>query len=228
MKKVIILFGPPGSGKDTQAFKLNRELGLTQVRSSELLKNKFAQMDPQDPKRVEQENRFKTGELVSGDFVNKVILGEVNQLLQKDHELGLVFSGSPRTVEEVGSFISFMEERYGKENIKIFFVKVSKEESIRRNLGRKICQKNGHPLPDLPQFKDISVCRYDGSPFIKRDLDADVKLIGHRYDVYLRDTNPVLDIFRKDDYEVIELEGERSIGEVHEMILHHLSKHPKQ
>ncbi len=228
MKKVIIILGPPGSGKDTQAFKLNRELGLNIFQTSAILKKRIGQMDQNDPERIEAERMYKAGELMPTLFVAKLVLGEIEDMLAGNSDLGLVFAGSPRTVHEAELFVPFMESHYGKENIHVFFLKVAKEESIHRNMGRKICEANGHPLPDMEQYHDIMTCRYDGSQFIKRDLDVSPEFIGHRYDVYIRDTEPVLDVFRKHGYEVTEIIGQESITKVHEEILHHISQHPIQ
>ena len=115
------------------------------------------------------------------------------------------------------------DELYGKDSIKIFHLNLSKEESVKRNSSRRICEANRHTIPDFPIFKDIKTCPKDGSHLVRRELDTP-ETIAVRYEVYLRRTQPILSFIQERGYEVIEVEGEQDIDKVFDDILEGLGE----
>jgi adenylate kinase len=215
----VIIIGPPGAGKDTQADFLSEELGLVQIKSSKLIEAKINKPDLTDPVLIEEKRKWATGELNDRDWVNSILLEAIEEV-RKEH-VGVVFSGSPRDIREVSVQFPKLEEIYGRENIKTISLRVSDEESINRNSHRRICQANRHPIPNLPEYKDITVCPKDGSPIITRVMDT-VETIKKRLDVYRAETLPVLDYIKDQGYNIIEINGEQSIEDVHRDILNKL------
>ncbi len=225
-RKVVIFIGPPGSGKDTQAFKLARKFGFFNFQTSATLKQYLSLLQPTDPERVEIEGLISHGELAPFAWVAKVVVQEVRKLVTQNPDISLVFSGSFRTLVEAEAEIPVMEELFGKSNVHIFFLQVSREESKRRNVGRKMCEAHSHPLPDLPGYQGVEICKYDGSKFVRRSLDEDPEIVAKRYDVYLRDTAPVIALFKEKGYEIVDINAEQSIADIHQEILQHLAGHP--
>ena len=106
-----------------------------------------------------------------------------------------------------------LEESFGKDNILVFNIVLSEAESIKRNGGRRICQAQRHPIPNFPEYANRTACPQDGSPLLTRDLDKP-EIIKERYQVYLRDTAPVLEYLQQHGYAINEINGEQPIEKV--------------
>jgi len=215
-KKVIIFIGPPGSGKDTQADMLAEDFEFYHIQSSRIIEKKFEEADPNDPIMQEEKNKFKEGKLTKPELVLGWIIEEIRKAKRENNDL--VFSGSARTVPEVEGELPVLEELYGKENVYVINIEASEDESIKRNSTRRICKGNRHPIPNLPEFENLKTCPKDGSEIITRTLDKP-EIIKVRYQTYLEETKPVLDIFKRRGYTVIPINGEQSIRNVHKDVL---------
>lgn len=214
--QVIILIGPPGSGKDTQAEFLAKEMGLVHVKTSELIENEFKNGDPNDQELKSEKEKWASGELNGRAFVDRLIMSKSKEL--HDQGKGIVFSGSPREEQETKDLMPFLESIYSRDNIRIFHIRLSPDESLKRNSHRRICEANRHPIPNFPEYENISICPEDGSRIIVRKLD-DPETIKTRYQVYLKRTEPVFDLLKEMEYTVSEINGEQSILDVHKEIL---------
>jgi adenylate kinase len=219
-KWVVIFIGPPGSGKGTQADILAEKFGIVHLESSKVIENKFKNADPNDEVITAEKKIWESGELNTPELVRAWMIEAIRELHSKG--MGIVLSGSPRTLFEAEGEIPIFEELYGRDNIKTIHLNLTKEESIRRNSSRRICQANRHPIPDLPMFKDVTTCPKDESPLIRRTLDAP-ETIAIRYEVYLRRTQPIISFIQERDYNIIEIEGEQSIEKVANDILGQIS-----
>lgn len=215
----VIIIGPPGAGKDTQADFLSEELGLIQIKSSKLIEVKLNQADPSDPILSEEKRKWATGELNSREWVNSLLFEAIEEV--REEHAGVVFSGSPRDITEVKAQLPVLEGIYARKNIRIINIQVSDAVCIDRNTHRRICQANRHPIPNLPEYKDIETCPKDGSPIVTRVMDTE-ETIKKRLEVYRAETLPVLDHARSQGYNIIEINGEQSIEDVHRDILNKL------
>ncbi len=215
-KWAVILIGPPGSGKGTQAELLAEKFGLIHVETSKIIENKFKNAAPNDEIINQQKKIWEEGGINSPELVTQWVLENVRSL--HDKGIGIVFSASPRTIYEAEQEMPVFEELYGRDNVKAIHLNLTKEESIKRNSSRRICEANRHTIPDFPMFKDVTTCPKDGSPLLKRKLDTP-ETIGVRYEVYLRQTQPALSFLQENGYKVLEIEGEQDIDKVFEDIL---------
>ena len=215
MYKVIFLIGPPGSGKGTQADLLAKELGLYHLETSKIIEERFKNADPEDKEIAHQKEHWIAGELFHPEVIIKWVSEAVDEL--KNQVEGFIFSGSPRWVEEARHESEYLEKIYGKESIVAVEIKLNEEESINRNSHRRICVKSRHPIPNFSEFENIKVCPEDGSEIITRELDKP-EIIKERYQVYLKETMPVIDYFRQNGYKVLEINGEQPIEKVFEDI----------
>lgn len=211
MPKAIFLIGPPGSGKGTQADLLAKHLGFYHFEISRVIEKKFKEADANSHETNHQKEHWIKGELLHAEIVAKWFFEEVGSL--KDKVSGFVFSGSTRTINEAVEELNYLEKNYSKENIVCVEIKLSEEESIKRNSTRRICSKNRHPIPNFPEYADTKVCPEDGSEMVTRPLDKP-EIIKERYQVYLRETKPVIDYFKQNGYKVVEINGERPIEDV--------------
>lgn len=218
-KWAVVLIGPIGSGKGTQAELLAERFGLTHLETSKLLEEKFNNAAANDSFLLEQKNLWKSGILTKPEFVLGIVNDKIKELWSQG--LGIVFSSSPRTLYEAEGEIPKLEEFYGKENIKVINLQLDEHRSIERNSTRRICKKNRHPIPNFPQFKNIISCPRDGSELVTRELDTP-EVIKVRYQEYLNRTKPVLDFLKQRGYQIIEINGDQFIEKVFSDILEKL------
>ncbi|OGN07096.1 MAG: hypothetical protein A3B86_01650 [Candidatus Yanofskybacteria bacterium RIFCSPHIGHO2_02_FULL_38_22b] len=220
MKWAVVLIGPPGSGKGTQADLLAEKFGLIHIESSKIIEEKFKNASPDDLLLSQQKKIWQSGELNDPKMVTGWLVEAMKNVWQSG--AGLILSASPRTVFEAEAEIPVLEELYGKDNVKIFNIDLSREESFNRNSNRRICEKNRHPVPNLPEFKDLETCPRDGSKLIRRGHLDDPETVKLRYDVYLKRTEPIIDLLKNRGYEIIQVNGEQSIEDVYKEVIQKL------
>ncbi len=218
---IILLIGPPGAGKGTQAELLAEDFGLYNFETSRIIEEKFAAADPEDPVMRHEQEIFKAGKLNTPELVRSWVMEKIAELAARGS--GIVFSGSPRTLFEAEGEIPLFEKLYGRQNIKTVHLDISEREAIYRNSNRRLCKANRHPIPFLPEFRNLAACPKDGSELIKRVLDNEGTM-RVRYETYLKDTAPVLDFLAASGYAVVEINGDRPIQDVHDAIVSRLHK----
>lgn len=217
-KSVIILIGPIGSGKDTQADILEEKLHLFRLKTSQLLEDKFnktRQIDSEYENLQKEKALWAGGILNTPEWVLSVVKEKVKEIASQDQ--GVIFSGSPRTLFEAEGLIPFLEELYGKENIKIINLKLDEHQSIERNSARRVCEQNLHPIPNFPEYQNMTKCPIDNSKLVTRELDKP-ETIRIRYQEYLNRTFPILDFLKTRGYKIEEINGDQPIQKVFEDI----------
>jgi adenylate kinase len=224
--KVIILLGPPGSGKGTQAELLTEKLNLYYFETSKILEEKFSQakkgeflkIDCKIYNLLDEKKLWETGILCSPPFVTHLVKEKIKELFKE--RKNLVLSGSPRTLYEGKEIFSLLKKLYGKENIKLILLQQSEKTTILRNNQRKICQLMRHPiLSTKKEFLKLTHCPLDGSKLVKRKGLDDPETIKVRLKEYRERTFPLVDYFKKEGLKVKEVNGEQSVADVFRDIL---------
>lgn len=202
----VIVYGPPGSGKGTQARFTADKFGLIHFDTG-----RFFEAVVHDPKRqreklVKRERRlFDTGKLLTPSWVLKVVSEEVKRIAKAS--LGVVFSGSPRTIFEAKGLLPVLDKLYGRKNIFVFVLRVPDAVSVKRNSSRLICSVCGSPLlaAYYPKVKPKH-CPVCGGPFYKRTLDnpATIKV---RLNEYRERTEPIVGLLKERGYRVTFVDG---------------------
>ncbi len=218
-KFAVILIGPPGSGKDTQAELLARELKFIEIKSSKIIEDKFNSSDPNDPVINREKELRASGQLNTREVVDGWIIERIEEVAKSGE--GLIGNGWPREAGEIETEMSAVEKYYSKDSIKIVEISLSEEESVKRNSKRRVCEASGHPIYDLPGNEEVTICPQDGSPIIFR-ADDTPETIKKRYQVYISQTQPVIDFLSKRGYNVITINGEQPSEFVHRDILNKL------
>lgn len=229
-KLVVILLGPPGAGKGTQAILLAEKLELFYFETSKILEEEFQKINLKKKIKIngkiysigEEKEKWERGELCSPPFVTFLVKEKIKTLFKKGKNL--VLAGSPRTVFEAKKIIPLLEKYYGKRNIKIFLLNVSPKFSILRNSARKICELFRHPILYSKETKNLKTCPLDGSPLLKRGKLDDPETIKKRLLVYEKETLPILDYLKERDYQIFEIDGEAPPYKVYFSILKILNK----
>jgi len=207
-KLVIIIIGPPGSGKGTQATLLADKLGLYYFETSKIIEPKIMNAKPGDYQIIEgkkyyltEEKRiWETGGLWSPPFVTFWVMEKIKELAEKGE--GIVFAGSPRTLYEAKKIMPLLNKLYGKKNIKIILFTLSPKTSIWRNSHRRICELLRHPILYNEETKKLTKCPLDGSKLIKRGKLDNPETIKVRIKEYKERTLPIIEYFQKQGYQV--------------------------
>jgi len=224
-KWVLILIGPPGAGKGTQGTLLAEKLNLYYFETSKILElsfqenteGDFAEVDGQKYYFAQEFDNWKKGILCSPPFVSYLVREKIKELYEKD--VSLLLSGSPRTVFEGEQIMPFLEELYGKENIKVMLLDIPPEQTIFRNSNRRLCQLMRHPILFNDETKTLTICPLDGSVLVKREGLDNPETIQTRLKEYKERTVPLLDYFEKAGFTVRRVDGVGPVNEVFERTL---------
>ena len=165
--------GPQGSGKGTQARMLAEKFDLQIFETGSVLRE-IASQDTEIGRKINEIMNVK-GNIIPWDFMKEKILGQ--KLSEFDKSKGIIFDGTPRIIEEA----KFWNEKFKETSRRIdyvFYVDISKEESVKRLSSRKLCKKNAHPLivgKDLSE--EEKKCPICGSEVYRREDDTPEKVL---------------------------------------------------
>lgn len=205
-KIALVLYGLPGSGKGTQAMLAANTFGLVNFDTGRYLETLWYDPKRQKEALVRREKKlFETGKLNTPSFV----LGEVAKAVQgiAKRGLGVVFSGSPRTMYEAERLIPILEQLYGKKRVYVFFLAVDPKHSLERNTRRRLCSMCKTPLlaKYYPRIKP-KYCPVCAGSLYKRTLDRP-DIIQKRIVEYNERTAPVLGYLKKRGYKIKNVNG---------------------
>ena len=204
----IIIMGPQGSGKGTQARMLAEKYDLGIFETGDVLR-KIAKQDTEIGRKINEIINIK-GELVPWDFMKKEILGQ--KLGELDKSKGIIFDGTPRIMEEAEFWNEKLKE-VGRNIDYVFYVDISKEESIKRISSRKQCREKGHLLIVGKDVKEGDTkCPICGSEVYRREDDTPEKVL-NRLEWNERLLKPVIEYYR-DKNMLTEINGEQGVEEV--------------
>jgi adenylate kinase len=209
-KKVVIVMGPPGSGKGTQANLVADKLNLYHLDTGKFLEELVNDPELQNEPEVKKEREnFDNGILVSPLFFLKWVTEKINDLHKNG--MGIIFSGSPRTMlegfgdDQHKGLMDVLAENYGKENILIFLLQIPDEESIKRNSTRVICSVCGDAIISALNLK-LPQCPICGGEFRTRTLDK-IEVIKIRLDEYKNRTFPIVAELEKGGFKINKMDG---------------------
>jgi len=223
--KVIIILGPPGSGKGTQANLLAERFNLyyfetAKVGEERINKAKKGEYVLVDGKRYyfeEEKKLWQSGKLWSPPFITLLVKDKIKSLAKEKQ--GIIFAGSPRTLYEGERIIPLLKKLYGKENISVILIEQSAKTSIFRNSHRRICKLLRHPILYNKETVKLKYCPLDGSELIKRKGLDDPETIKVRLKEYKERTLPLIELFKQQGFKVKKINGEQSVADVFKDIL---------
>jgi adenylate kinase len=207
----LILLGPPGAGKGTQAKILAKKFAIPQISTGDILR---AAVKERTPMGVKAQSFMDAGALVPDD----VVVGIVKERLAKPDCLnGFILDGFPRTVVQADA-LEKMLDGLGKKIEHVVSIVVDKEELLLRITGRRTCRQCGkgyHVIFDPP--KQNGRCDECGGELFQRDDDSE-ETISKRLDVYERQTEPLI-AYYADEALLRDINGTGSIDEIQQQIL---------
>lgn len=211
----IILIGPQGSGKGTQAELIARKFSIPRIETGSLWRKEIENGTELGKKQIA---RQKQGQLASDEDTAKLVK---ERLEESDAQNGFLFDGYPRNQVQVKD----LDALTGITDVLV--LNLSEEESIKRIMGRLFCKKCGRSYhvvynPPVYQYGEKWLCDEDKQELIVRDDDKE-EAIKQRLKIYHEQTEPLIEIYRQRGL-VHEINASKSIEETHQDILRVLEK----
>ena len=185
----LILFGPPGAGKGTQANNLAKKFNLHKISTGDLLRDKIKDNN-------ESNNKIKSllskGSLVSDDIINDLIQKIISD---KKYSNRLIFDGYPRNLNQAKK-LDLLLMKYNQKISCVLSLTVNKKSIIKRILGRQICTKCGLIFNEYykPATRINHTC---DKKFLTKRSDDNEKTIINRFETYLNKTLPILNFYKE-------------------------------
>ncbi len=206
----LILFGPPGAGKGTQAERLRSDFQLPFISTGEMLRANVKEGTELGRRAQEY---MDAGELVPDELIVAMV---ADRLQQDDAQDGFILDGFPRTIEQAEALDKQLVD-LNRRVTAALLVDVPDDEVVRRLAGRRVCVKGGHNYHvEFDPPKRDGVCDQDGSRLMQRDDDKP-DVIRNRLRVYHEKTAPLIDYYDEQGL-MRRIDGTRPPAEVHDHI----------
>tara|TARA_B100000787_G_C16066116_1_gene237778 strand:+ start:55 stop:696 length:642 start_codon:yes stop_codon:yes gene_type:complete len=201
----IILFGPPGAGKGTQAQFIVKKHNFFQLSTGSLLRN---EVKLKTSLGSEIEKLISNGKFVSDEVVNTLLKQSITHLKFRDR---IIFDGYPRNVEQAIN-LEFILNEFNQTIGHTIFLNVSRSVIEKRIMGRMICEKCDMTLNEHFNKEQIKLhpC---GVEHLKKRKDDNLDVVIARYDTYMSATKPVLDFYSKNS-NFTEIDGAQEIDQI--------------
>ncbi len=206
MSTFVVLLGPPGAGKGTQALRLAKSMGVPHVSSGDIFRENLKN---QTELGVIAKTYIDQGQLVPDD----VTIGMIRDRLSRpDCKEGAILDGFPRTPLQAEALEQILRE-FNCDLCAVLHIKVDEEILARRTCGRLTCRKAGHIFHmEFNPPKVAGICDIDGSELYQRPDDMRETVL-ERIEVYKRETEPLIEHFRESGL-LREVDGDNPIEEV--------------
>jgi len=201
----IILFGPPGAGKGTQAQFIVKKHNYFQLSTGNLLRE---EVKLKTLIGLEIETLISNGKFVSNETVNTLLRQSITNLKFRDR---IIFDGYPRNVEQAKNLELILAE-FNQTIGHIILLNVSRDIIEKRIMGRVTCEKC-HMTMNKFFNKDQIELHPCGKKFLKKRKDDNLNIIVERYETYMTATKPVLDFYSK-NVNFTEIDGAAEIEQI--------------
>lgn len=207
---LLILLGPPGAGKGTQAGQLVEDYGLAYISTGAILRSAVKEGTALGQKARQY---MDLGQLVPDELVVEIVK---DRLQQPDCDKGALLDGFPRTVEQA-TFLEKVLPETGKKVDCVLLIEVVEEELVERLTGRRVCSECGtnfHVAHKPPKVRNV--CDECGGDLHQRDDDS-LETVKERLEVYKNQTAPLIDFYDSKNV-LARIDGNQEIEAVSEKI----------
>jgi adenylate kinase len=218
--KHVVILGPQGAGKGTQAERIAPQLGLVHLATGDLFR---ALMATASDLANEVRSYVDAGDLVPDELTAQVLFAALDDAAASNPDLvGALFDGYPRNKAQSSVLAQRIDER-GEELVAIIHIRVPREVLMERLTGRLICKNCGRSFHKVfnPPSKE-NVCDVCGGELYQRSDDTP-EAVARRLEIYFEQTEPLLDAWRPRGL-VHEVDGDQSIEDVTDDIIRSLSE----
>ncbi len=206
----LVLLGPPGAGKGTQAGRIVADYAIPHISTGDILRGAVKN---ETPMGLEAKKYMDAGDLVP----DSVVIGIVKDRLQEsDTGKGFLMDGFPRTIPQAEALDAALDS-LDRAITKVVVILVDEEDLVARLTGRRICrscQAPYHVMYNQPQVEDV--CDRCGGELYQRDDDSEAT-VRNRLEVYRKQTEPLIDYYEKAGV-VVRIDGAKAPDEVYEDI----------
>jgi adenylate kinase len=207
MPTYVVLLGPPGAGKGTQAKIISEKMGLPHISSGDIFRENLKN---QTELGALAKGYMDRGELVPDDVTIAMIR---ERLSRSDCSAGALLDGFPRTPAQAAALDAMLVDIGGKVNWAPY-INVAEDELVQRLTGRWTCRVNPAHIYNIksnPPAKP-GICDLDGGELYQRDDDKE-DTVKNRIQVYFKQTMPLIEYYRKAGV-LVEVDGKQSIEKV--------------
>ena len=207
----LMVLGPPGAGKGTQASRLSQQLGIPHIATGDMFRDAAAE-DTETGRRVR--TIMEAGELIPDAMTNDLVR---NRLARPDARNGFILDGYPRNVEQAVTLDGILEDLGTKIDLVIKFM-VRGTDIVRRLAGRRICPvcQTVYHMDARPPRED-EICDNDGTPLIRREDDLEETTL-RRLEVYGQQTRPLYEFYAERGL-LVEMDALGTTDEVFQRLL---------
>lgn len=186
----VILLGPPGAGKGTQAVRIVDKFNVPHISTGDIFRDNIKKGTELGKKAKAYMDR---GELVPDDLVIEIA---TTRLLEDDCKEGFLLDGFPRTIYQAEKLDAFLE-KHGQKIDKVLNLDVKKDVLIERLTGRRVCKGCGASfhIKNMPP-KKAGICDVCGGELFQRSDDT-AATVANRIDVYNEQTLPLVEYYKK-------------------------------
>lgn len=214
----LVLLGPPGAGKGTQATGIAEKYGIAHISTGDIFRFNIKN---ETELGKEVKGYLEQGALVPDELTVRIVW---DRLDQEDCKNGFLLDGFPRTIGQAQALDAGLEER-GTALDRVINIEVPDDVLIKRLAGRRVCSKCGQPyhIHNMPS-KVEGVCDVCGGEVIQRPDDNEAT-VANRIAVYEKQTSPLIEYYQKQEI-LMTVNGEDPISTVQEIIFADLAQKP--
>ena len=201
----IVLFGPPGAGKGTQAQFIVKKYNYFQLSTGDLLRKETKKKSSLG---MEIETIISAGNFVSDEIVNKLLNQAIKNLKFRDR---IIFDGYPRSIQQAKTLEKILND-FDQSIGRIIFLNVDRNTVEKRIMGRMTCEKCNMTLNEFFNKDEIELhpC---GKEFLSKRKDDNLETVVNRYETYMKTTKPVLDFYSQNQ-NFSEIDGNFEIEQI--------------